>query len=320
MDDPKIAVIVLNWNNPGDTIECLNSLQQIEYSNYEVIVADNGSTDDSVLRLRQSFPDIVLIENGENLGFAEGNNRAIDCALERGAELLFLLNNDTIVAPDVLSELAKAAERHPQAGFFGAKILYFDQPDIVWFAGGRWNPQHCIFEHIGIHGNEREHGLTDAVIDYVCGCALMVRAELIAKIGSMHAPFFFTYEETDWCYRGRKAGYESRLVAQAKVWHKVSASSGGEGSPLQSYFYTRNLLLWSKRNLPADEHKAVMKDMLYQLAKRCGTGKMAYLKLLSAVFSSRRRGRDPVFAAKVLGYRDYLLSRWGNAPAEVVRR
>lgn len=310
---------MLNWNNPGDTIECLKSLQQIEYGNFEVIVADNGSTDDSVSRLRQTFPELLLIENGENLGFAEGNNRAVKRALERGAELLLLLNNDTVVASDLLSQFAVAARKYPDTGFFGAKILYFDQPDTVWFAGGRWNQQHCIFEHIGIHGKASEHGLTDAVIDYVCGCALLVRAEVIAEIGVMHAPFFFTYEESDWCYRGRRAGFQSRLVSSAKVWHKVSASSGGEGSPLQSYFYTRNLLLWSKRNLPGKQHNAVMKDMLYQLTKRFGTGKLAYLKLLLALVRKHNRGSDPVFAAKLIGFRDYLLSHWGNAPAEVRR-
>lgn len=95
----KIIVIVLNWNNAPDTLECLASLEKIDYSNYEIILVDNGSTDDSIAKIRTQYPHLYILENRENLGYAEGNNRGLCESLKRGGELLLLLNNDTIVSP-----------------------------------------------------------------------------------------------------------------------------------------------------------------------------------------------------------------------------
>src|SRR5690349_2452680 len=106
---PRIAVLVLNWNGRDDTLQCLESLSKVDYPNFDVIVVDNGSIDDSVQAIRASFPSLLLIENGANLGYAEGNNAGMRVALERGADFILLLNNDTVVDGDLLKELAAAA-------------------------------------------------------------------------------------------------------------------------------------------------------------------------------------------------------------------
>src|SRR5436190_7401977 len=139
---PSVAVIVLNWNGRDDTLACLESLAGLNYDNFQVMVVDNGSTDGSVGAIRPRFPGVEIIETGRNLGFAEGNNVGIRLALDRGMDYVFLLNNDTVVDPSLLSELVAAAERCPEGGIFGAQILYHSDPLKIWFAGARWDEEH----------------------------------------------------------------------------------------------------------------------------------------------------------------------------------
>src|SRR5262249_3506361 len=131
-----VAIVLLNWNGTEDTLACLRSLGQLEYGNATVTVVDNGSTDGAPERIRARFPGVGLIENGRNLGFAGGNNVAIPPSVDAGADYVLLLNNDTEVAPDMLSRLIDVAERDPSVGIVGPKILYYDLPDTIWSAGG----------------------------------------------------------------------------------------------------------------------------------------------------------------------------------------
>ena len=136
--EPRVAVIVLNWNGREDTLECLRSIRSIAYSNFGVIVVDNGSTDGSVAAIRASQPSVEVIDTGENLGFAGGNNVGIRRALELGADYVLLLNNDTVVDPGLLRAFVAAAALHPEAGAFGAKIYFHSEPTRIWYAGARW--------------------------------------------------------------------------------------------------------------------------------------------------------------------------------------
>src|SRR5262245_37473647 len=133
---PHVAIILLNWNQPEYTLACLRSLGQLEYPNVTVTVVDNGSTDGSPALIRARYPDVTLIENGRNLGFAAGNNVGIDLAMRDGADYVMLLNNDTEVAPDMVDDLIAVAESDSSIGIVGPKILYYDLPDTIWSAGG----------------------------------------------------------------------------------------------------------------------------------------------------------------------------------------
>lgn len=314
MRPPKIAIVVLNWNGKQDTLDCLASLSTVDYPNYEIIVADNDSSDGSEAAIREAYPSLLFIQNGANVGFAGGNNPAVRLSLERGAELVLLLNNDTTVDSNILHALSRAAAKYPETGIFGAKILYHAKPDTIWFAGGFWDLKRHMFIHRGINQIDRDDFTADIEVDYACGCALMIRKDVIERIGLMDEAYFFTYEETDWCYRARTAGYQIRLVSDAKVYHKVSASSGGDGSPMQTYFLTRNLLRWAKRNLSSHEFGFVRRQILYEIAAGFGHTKWAYLRLLGAMLipASSDKMRDKVFRAKVLGLRDAFLGRWGT--------
>ncbi|MFZ5845674.1 MAG: glycosyltransferase family 2 protein, partial [Patescibacteria group bacterium] len=132
MNYPKISTIILNWNGLNDTIECIKSVKAIDYPNYEMIVVDNGSTDNSEKVLREKFPTTTLIQNGDDLGYAEGNNRGIYYALNRGAEYILILNNDTKLEKSCLSELIVVANDNPEMGILGPIAYdYFEQDKLL---------------------------------------------------------------------------------------------------------------------------------------------------------------------------------------------
>lgn len=247
----KIAVIVLHFGNLSDTLECLNSLTQQDYSDFEIILVDNGSQNPSLAEALKNFQHLFFIKNESNLGFAEGNNVGIHCAMERGAEAILLLNNDTICSPNLLSIFANASKTYPDAAVFGAKIFFHDDPTVIWHAGGNINLStwRCYHEGCPISDLEKKW---DAVrdINYACGCALFITSYAIKKVGFMAPEFFLIWEEIDWCWRIRKAGYRCLYIPEAKVWHKIShAFKGGNRGALWQYYYFRNRLLFLKRNL-----------------------------------------------------------------------
>lgn len=245
----KIAVIVLHYQNLSDTLECLHSLSHQNYSDYEILLVDNGSQDPTFTL--QEIPRLTLIKNSTNLGFAEGNNTAIRAALERKADAVLLLNNDTTVAPDLLTQFAQAAKIHPNAGSFGAKIYFYDEPTVIWHAGGGVNPTSFRCYHLGCGESDLEKKYEEICpIEYACGCALFVPRATIEKVGLMAPEFFLLWEEIDWCFRMAHADRPCFFIPQAKVWHKISRSfEGGNRGPLWQYYYFRNRLLFLRRHL-----------------------------------------------------------------------
>ncbi len=196
---PRVAVIILNWNGKEDTLECLASVGQLDYPNYEVVVVDNGSSDDSTNAISKQYPDVTVLQTGENLGYAGGNNVGIRWALGHDADFVFLLNNDTIVSPDLLSAFVSAENILPANSVLGAKIFFYDKSDTLWFAGGRWQSESNRLEHIGhdqANGPDFNHF---AQVDYITGCALFASAATFKEVGLLDESFFLTYEETDWC-------------------------------------------------------------------------------------------------------------------------
>lgn len=303
---PQIYIIVLNWNGKQDTIECLESVQKIDYPNYKILVLDNGSRDDSVAAIRERFAQILIIENGANLGFAAGNNVGIDYAISQGTDYIFLLNNDTIVDPQILWAFIRANEQYPDAGILGSKIYYYQQPKKIWFAGVEWIPSQARFIHSGSgHIDNDKDWQEFQFSEYICGCALLVKAEVVKKIGMLEPKYFLMWEEVDWCYRAKRAGYKCLLVPESKVWHKISSSfSGGDKAPHYQYFWWRNRLLWVERNFSLLEgfgiYKAIFRDILRQIRKYFNSPSGSQEKLKSQ--------------AALEGVKDYFLRKFGNCP------
>jgi GT2 family glycosyltransferase len=322
---PKITIIILNWNGKEDTLECLESVRNIDYPNYDIIVVDNGSTDGSLAEIRKQDSEVNILETGKNLGFAEGNNVGLRFALAKGAEFVFLLNNDTIVDPSILRAFLEAVHLYPDTGIFGAKIYFYSDPDKIWYAGAKWIHEDYSFIHCGYGKKDADNFEEIIETDYATGCALFAKVKVFDKVGFLDSKFFLTYEESDFCFRARRTGYKCLFVPKAKVWHKISASFGGQKSPLFSYFMARNRLLWAKRNLSFkqrfDMYKKTYKDLLPRLNLHGSEAHSLPKKLYWALLQYRRefleRYNDPFYKARLWGVRDYFLGRFGDCPKTV---
>ena len=245
--EPRVSIIILNWNGLDDTIECLESLKKITYNNYEVIVVDNASSGNDVSVLKKKFGKYIsVIENDKNYGFAEGNNIAIRRVMKEGkSKYVLLLNNDTVVDPHFLDELVKTAECDPKIGIVGPKIYYYDEPDKIWLSGGKINlylgkPNHYYKDY-----KETELITRNIELEHITGCAFLIKKELFEKIGIFDKMFFCYLEETDFCFRARKLGYRIFWVGESKIWHKISRSSVGN---MSVYYLARNRLIFMANN------------------------------------------------------------------------
>jgi Predicted glycosyltransferases len=174
---PSVAIIVLNWNGKEDTLECLASLKNIDYGNFQIIVVDNGSEDGSVTTISKHFPEVILLENCANLGYAGGNNTGIKWAIDHNIDNILILNNDTIVAPNILTAFLNAADVLPDESVLGAKIYYYDKPDTIWFAGGQWINYSKGFIHLGSDQIDSPEFNSPNNVDYITGCALFASAK-----------------------------------------------------------------------------------------------------------------------------------------------
>ena len=236
--EPKVVIVVLNWNGKRVTVECVESVTKIGYGNYEILLVDNGSTDGSQECFRSRYPEIALLENKANLGFAEGNNVGIQRAIDERADYILLLNNDTTVDENFLSELVNVAERDSRIGFVGPKVYYYycrGRRDVIAFAGGHINLWIGKARNLGEREEDRRQYDDTKQVSYVQGSCLLVKTEVVQRIGLLDSTLFAYWEETDWCMRGNRSGYTSVFVPSAKIWHKVAASSGSVGNTCLLY-------------------------------------------------------------------------------------
>jgi GT2 family glycosyltransferase len=321
----SVVIVVLNWNGRDDTLACLDSLREVVKDNVGVLVVDNGSTDGSVPAIRAAHSDVELIETGRNLGYAGGNNVGIGRAVAGGADFVLVLNNDTTCAPDMVDRLLDAAARHPRAGMLCPRILYMHEPERVWFDGARWKTDALTF---GFPGKDRlasELPADDHETDFACGAALFVRAEVVREVGAFDERFFLVWEESDWCYRARKAGWSSLVVPAAKVWHKVGASFGSEASPLRTYFSARNKLVWLQRHGAVRERLRAVAAAARTCVPRwqpAGGNTPLVRRLVWAardwLLAAAGRGERLDYLAKRRAFADFALGRLGPPPAAVL--
>jgi GT2 family glycosyltransferase len=246
---PKTAIVILNWNSGEMTGECIRSLLSMKAQHYDIIVVDNGSKDGSVDYLRKQFPLITVLAQNRNLGFAAGCNVGMKLALERGAEYVLPLNNDTVVDPSFLAELLTAAETLSRAAIVSPKIYFWDWPDKLWWAGGRFNLWSGIPRHRG--RKQVDTGQFDVVreIDWATGCAALIRCDVLHRVGLFDETFFGNVEDLDLSLRVRQAGYRIYYAPKAKLWHKEGADyRKNAGEYLRKFTGTRNLLLVMRKH------------------------------------------------------------------------
>ena len=302
---PSVAIIILNWNGWRDTIECLESVCRITYPNYEVIVIDNGSSDDSmdkikvwakgnqeVLTPKPSHPlyhlshpplkkpipyieynrkdaepgddseleersfnfgqipnpmiqvthsPLILIQTGENLGFAGGSNVGIRYVLEKGNnDYVLLLNNDTVVCQDFLNKMIYSAISADNIGIVGGKILYYDTPDLIWYCGGTLDLWRGVSHHK--YHRKRNNSLGEITgATFITGCLMLINKKVFETVGFLPEEYFLYLEDTAFCYSVLKKGFKLKVTSASMIFHKIS-SIKEENYPLGLYYATRNRL------------------------------------------------------------------------------
>ena len=301
LKQPPVYIVILNWNGWKDTIECVESCLKLAYDNATVVIVDNASTDGSEAILRERFPGLEILQTGENLGYAGGNNHGISFSLAKGAEYLWLLNNDTVVDPSALAAMVTVAEEDAYAGMVGPKVLLYSRPEYLNCVGSTINRRTGQPRLIGF--GEKDDGRYDDLkeMDTLSGCSLLVRRELVQAVGLLDESFFLFYEETDWILRAKRAGFKMLYAPKAKIWHKVSASVGGHQSPLMLYYMTRNNPLLMRKNLGRLAYLGYLVLYLCLLMPK---------KIVNVLFfNSEKRYRK--VAAILKGLRHYFSGRFG---------
>jgi GT2 family glycosyltransferase len=293
---PKVSIIILNWNGWKDTLECLESIYQIKYNNYDVVVVDNASQDDSLNKIKnyaqglvkvesgfveysslnkpmkifefsqkeylnspRVFTDeydvissrekIIILKNNENHGYAQGNNLAMDFALEQlDPDYILVLNNDTVVHENFLTEMVNAAQKHEKVGAVTPKVYYYDyqgRNDVISHAGETFNLY--IGRGKRFCKNQVDNGQCDHPrnVDTIEGCSILLKREVLEKVGLFDPIYFAYWEDTDLSFRIRRHGYKLLYVPQAKIWHKIGVSWDSYFSYFVIYHYmVRNRLIF----------------------------------------------------------------------------
>ncbi|PXX98835.1 dTDP-Rha--alpha-D-GlcNAc-pyrophosphate polyprenol alpha-3-L-rhamnosyltransferase [Marinifilum breve] len=242
---PKVSIITVNYNQAQVTCDFLQSLKEVTYPNYEVIVVDNASPTEDPAPIVNNYPEIIFIKSEKNLGFAGGNNLGVR---KSTGEYLLFINNDTEVEPDFLEPMIEKFQEDENIGMMSPKIRFHHTPDTIQYAGYTpMNPftmrQHLIGFRKVDNGQFDDPGFTYSIH----GAAMMVPRKVIEEVGMMTEVFFLYYEEHDWCARVKKAGYKVYYQPKSLVFHKESISTGKE-SPLKIYYISRNRIVYARRN------------------------------------------------------------------------
>lgn len=243
---PDISVITVNYNGFHDTCEFINSWVAIVFSvSYEMIVIDNGSTADEAALLQEKYPFIQAIRSERNLGFAGGNNLGINRAK---GKYLFLLNNDILIVKDTINLLIDRLLSSDKIAGVSPLIRDYTEPHAIQFAGyTNLSPITLRNRAIGKGKINKDHYPARRT-PYLHGAAMLLKKEVIGKLGLMPEDYFLYYEELDWCTYINMEGYELWYDPACEIWHKDSSSTG-KGSPLKAYYLSRNRLLYAYRNL-----------------------------------------------------------------------
>ena len=233
-----VNIFVLNWNGKAMVLDCLRSLYKVTYPNINIVLIDNASTDGSVNLIKKEFPNIEVIQSKENLGYAGGNNYGSK-NVKIESEYSIFINNDTLVSPDFINPLIRPLKIDTSIIQTAPKILYIDKPNILWFTGGYVNLLFGWIRHRGIRKIDKEQYNNNTLIDYATGCCFCIRTKDFKFFNMFDESFSMYGEDVDLSIRIRKNGGSIMYIPESKIWHKVSASIGGQFS----------LIKWKKKSM-----------------------------------------------------------------------
>ncbi len=239
---PEIFIVILNYNGQSFLLKCLASVFKNDYPNFEVVVVDNNSKDGSFEAAKKSFSKAHFIRNEENIGFAAGNNIGIRFALERMADYVLLLNNDTEVEKDFLRKLTETGEKNKEAGIL-SPIIFNGNNKKVWFSGGKINWLKMKAVHENSIRTEDTYGT-----EFVSGCAMLIKKEVFKKIGLLDEDFFLYWEDVDFSIRAKRAGHKNMVVSGSWVYHFEKSAQNIKN---KTYWLVVSGLIFFRKNTPA---------------------------------------------------------------------
>ena len=300
MVQPLVITVILNTNRRADTLECLASLAQSTYPAHKIIVLDNHSTDGSVQAIRAAWPAVEVVELQDNRGYAGNNNVGIALALQRGADWVFVLNEDTVVDVRCLDELVRVGQADERVGIVGPMVYHYHEPTVIQSAGGSFGP---YWDSIHIGRDEPDTGQIAQTrpVDWISGCGILVRRAVIEQVGMLDERYFYFWEETEWCLRAGRSGWQVVHAPQAKMWHK-GVTRDHKPKPAVTYYATRNrLLTLSKHHAPPRVRMHVWAGMARTLTSWTVKPRWRIM----------RQHRDAMWRGMV----DFLRGRWGQMPS-----
>lgn len=266
----KHAVVLVNYKGWQDTIVCVNSIAKSKDAPH-VIVVDNGSPDDSVAQLKQALPGLDLVVSPVNVGFSAGNNIGIKKAVRMGAKVVYILNNDTEVDPNLFYRSYRYVEGKNRIA--GGKIYYAKgyefheaqrgKGNILWYAGGHMDWSIGLSRHIGVDEEDRGQYDKTSDIDFITGCFIAIPRRVLSRIGYLDEPFFLYLEDSDFCLRAKKMGVEVKYNPSLVIYHRNSSSTVA-GSPLVDYYITRNRFFIGKRYGSFRLYVALIREALFR--------------------------------------------------------
>jgi len=270
---PSVVCVVLNWNGWRDTVACLEALYAQDYPSLQVMVVDNASSDDSVERIRAAFPEADLVQSGSNRGFSAGCNVGVRLAMERGAEFVWLLNNDTVAPPDTLTKLVAAGSER-RTGIVGTVLRYAHNPaEIQAWGGGsvaRWSGYGKHFHAPTVLGPE----------SFLTFASVLLRRELFEKVGLLDEGYFMYFEDSDMCFRARAKGWGLAVAGDTAVLHKEGGSSSARKNVRVDRIVTASGLRFLGRyGRPRALAQALF--VLSRLGKRMLTGNVAGVRAVA---------------------------------------
>jgi GT2 family glycosyltransferase len=310
---PLVYVVVLNWNNAPDTIECLGSLLKSDYQSFVPLVVDNGSTNGSVEKIRAEFPTVAIVELDENLGYAAGNNVGIRHALTQAADYVMVLNNDTYVAPSMLSELINFAQSKQNVGMLGPKMYCADLNDTLFAAGSfiEWRKGRTYNRGMFQQASDVTDSVAPEPVDYITGCGVLVSKEFVESAGDLDPVYFLNYEDVDWGFKAWRYGFEVWYVPEAIMWHKVSGTLG-QASPANTYYMTRNGLFFFWKNSPAHLRLLAITSLIARTLR----------SIIAWTIKPRFRNEEyrKLRSANLHALRDFILGNFGQMKSDFPSR
>lgn len=290
----EIGIVIVNYNGKNYQNACIKSLYEMDYQNFEIIVVDSASTDNSIEILKAEYPDVHVIQCDENVGVAVGNNIGIEYSRKLGTKYTLLSNNDIEVDHKMLSELVKRIDGD---AVIVPKIYYYEPNDLLWYAGGELDWKKGIAVHWGLKQKKYEGENMERYVTYSPTCCMLIPNTVFDKVGYMDEKFFMYYDDTDFCVRLGDNDIKIKYVPSSVLWHKVSSSSGGSSSRINAYYMPRNQLYYLKKH----KEKVFALTMVYVYLK-------SVVKWIISPIHKNHKNDKYILEA----YKDYFTGKMGR--------